>query len=255
MKEVEYVERPLLQVAFTLIAGRPGVGKGALSARWVSRCSTGVLYGTPKNTLWLSSEDDPEIDLGPRVQAAGGDRERVYLIPYTFTLPDHIDWLRKTVAEIGDVGLVIIDPVGNHTGTANTDRESEVRVALMPLAVLANRLQVPVLAIRHFSTMKELSGGAISKILGSTAWVGVPRVVLGVARDVADPAVLHVHPIKGNRVPASEGGRRFKLESRLLPGFKETVVVAVADGGSDADIDQILGTAKTPGRGARRRAS
>lgn len=239
LEEAVFVERPLLQVALTLLAGRPGVGKGALCAHWVARCTTGELYGRPMNVLWLSSEDDAAIDLGPRVEAAGGNRERVYLIPHTFQLPGDIDWLRETVETIGDVGLVIIDPLGNHTGAANTDRDSDVRVALMPLAVLANEIRVPLIGVRHIST-KDVSGGALRKVLGSTAWIGVPRVVLAVANDPRDPATVHVHPIKGNRVPASEGGREFRLEGRLLPGFKESVVCAVAIGTSSADIDSLL---------------
>jgi len=240
LKQVEYVERPLLQVAFTLVAGRPGVGKGALCARWVARCSTGDMYGTPRRVLWLSSEDDPEIDLGPRVEAAGGDRSQVALIPSTFRLPEGIEWLRTTIDTIGNVGLIVIDPIGNHLGVANTDRDGEVRGALMPLAVFANEIHLPVLGIRHFTT-KELATGAVAKILGSTAWVGIPRVVLGVAADNNDPSLVHVSAIKGNRAAGGENGRRFRLEGRLLPGFTETVVHAVADGESTADIDSLLG--------------
>ena len=253
LEEAVFVERPLLQVALTLLAGRPGVGKGALCAYWVARCTNGELYGRPLNVLWLSSEDDAAIDLGPRVEAAGGNRERVYLIPHTFQLPGDIDWLRETVETIGDVGLVIIDPLGNHTGAANTDRDSDVRVALMPLAVLANELRLPLIGVRHIST-KDVSGGALRKVLGSTAWIGVPRVVLVAAQDTSDPAILHVHPIKGNRVPAREGGREFRLEGRLLPGFKESVVFVVPAGASDVDIDAMLAGGKTETGSKRARA-
>jgi hypothetical protein len=244
LEEAEFVERPLLQLAFTLLAGRPGVGKGALAALWVARCTNGAMYGTPRNALWLSSEDDPGIDLGPRVEVAGGDRERVFLIPHSFRLPDDVDWLRETARALGELGLVIIDPLGNHTGDANTDRESDVRYALMPLAVLANELRVPIIGVRHITT-KESSGGALRKVLGSTAWIGVPRVVLAAAQDTTDKAILHLHPIKGNRVPPGESGRSFRLEGRLLPGFKETVVCAVAQGESSADIDALLAGTKT----------
>ena len=217
LEEAEFVDRPLLQVAFTLFTGRPGVGKGALCAHWVARCTNGSMYGTPRNAVWLSSEDDPGMDLGPRVEVAGGDRERVFLIPHTFQLPGDVDWLRATVRELGDVGLLVIDPLGNHTGAANTDRESDVRHALMPLAVLANELRIPLLGVRHISS-KESSGGALRKILGSTAWIGVPRVVLVAARDTTDETLLHVHAIKGNRVPPGESGRSFRTSATRIQG-------------------------------------
>ncbi len=244
LKEVEWVERPLLQLAFTLLAGRPGVGKGALVARWVARCTNGEMYGEPRPAILLSSEDDPEVDLGPRVEAAGGNRDLVALPPTTFQLPRDIEWLRGYVQSInrqgrGNVGLIAIDPMANHTGTANTDKEAEVRVALMPLAVLVNEIHIPTIGVRHLST-KEARGGALAKILGSTAWIGVPRVVLAAVTDSQDHEIVHVHPIKGNRVPRGDSGRRYRLEGRTLPGFTESVVSAVEDGASDVDVDAEL---------------
>lgn len=244
LKEVEWVERPLLQLAFTLLAGRPGVGKGAIVARWVARCTNGDMYGEPRPAILLSSEDDPEVDLGPRIEAAGGNRDLVALPPTSFQLPRDIDWLRGYVRTInglgrGDVGLISVDPLANHTGEANTDREAEVRLALMPLAVLVNEIKVPTIGVRHLST-KETKGGALAKILGSTAWIGVPRVVLAAVADSGDPALIHVHPVKGNRVARGETGLRFRLEGHVLPGFTESVVRAVDDGISDVDVDDEL---------------
>jgi len=139
------------------------------------------------------------------VEAAGGNRSLVGLIPYTFRLPESIDWLRDTVTHLGNVGLVIIDPLANHTGEANTDRESEVRTALMPLGVAAHELGVPIIGVRHIST-KEAKGDALGRILGSTAWIGIPRVVLAAVKDRDNPDVVHVRPAKGNRVRGSESG-------------------------------------------------
>ena len=166
------------------------------------------------------------------------------LPPTSFQLPRDVGWLRGYVESInrlgrGDVGLIAVDPLANHTGAANTDRESEVRLALMPLAVLVNELGIPTVGVRHLST-KEAKGGALAKILGSTAWIGVPRVVLAAVSDSSDPALVHVHPIKGNRAPRGESGRRFRLEGRVLPGFEESVVYAVEDGISEVDVDAEL---------------
>jgi hypothetical protein len=163
----------------------------------------------------------------------------VGLIPHTFQLPDSADWLIQRLRDFEDIGLVIIDPISNHTGTTNSDRENEVRTALMPLGVIAHELDVPILGIRHITT-KEAKGGALMHILGSTAWIGVPRVVLAAVKDPTDPETVHVKPIKGNRVPVSESGRQFHLDGHLLPGFTETVVVASDIGASEADIDTML---------------
>lgn len=257
MKQVEWAETPLLQIAFTLLAGRPGIGKGALVARWVARCTNGTMYGKPRPAILLSTEDDLEVDLGPRIEAAGGDRSLVAVPPQTFSLPRDIDWLREYVEQInesgrGDVGFIGIDPLSNHTGAANTDREAEVRAALMPLASLVHELAIPTVGVRHLST-KESKGGALAKVLGSTAWIGVPRVVLGAVRDTSDPALVHVAPIKGNRRPAGESGVRFKLESHTLEGFTESVVYAVEDGTSDVDLDAHLAGEQSDSRSGQAR--
>jgi hypothetical protein len=114
----------------------------------------------------------------------------------------------------------------------------------MPLAVLVNELRIPTVGARHLST-KEARGGALAKVLGSTAWIGVPRVVLAAVSDSSDPAIVHVQPIKGNRVPRGENGRRFRLEGRTLSGFTESVVCAIEDGVSDVDVDAELAGAKS----------
>ena len=64
---------------------------------------------------------------------------------------------------------------------------------------------------------------------------------------------MHVHPIKGNRTPAGEAGHRFRLEGKQLPGFTSTVVCAVADGESSADIDDLLGDKKSESGSAQAR--
>jgi len=240
MKPVEFVERPLLQAAtFHLLAGRPEVGKGALCARWLSRCTNGEMYGEPRPALWLSTEEDPAIDLGPRIEVAGGNRAKVGLIPRDFRLPRDTDWLRSTSLNVPELGLVVIDYLESHDGNS----DGEVRSTLLPLATLASELSVPVIGIRHIS-VKEAKGNVLGRILGSTAWVGVPRVVLAAVKDKLDN--VHVHPIKGNRIAGREAGREYTLEGRQLLDFPETIVCAVEQGLSDTDVDDLLaGTHET----------
>jgi hypothetical protein len=201
------------------------------------------MYGEPRCVILLASEEDPEIDLGPRVEVAGGDRDLIALPPHSFRLPRDIDWLRDYVDRVekerGRAGLIAIDPISNHTGKANTDSDSEVRDALQPLASLIAEIRIPTIAVRHLST-KDAKTSALSKIIGSTAWVGVPRAVLIAVADAEDQTVVHVHPAKGNRVARAEAGRRFRLEGRMLPVFTESVVCAVEDGVSLIDIDEQL---------------
>jgi hypothetical protein len=239
--EPTFVERPLLQSAtFHLLTGRPSVGKGALCMRWLALCTGGTLYQRPRNALLLASEEDPDRDLMPRMEVAGVDPMRVAEIPPSFLLPRDIEWLRRYAVEmVKDVGLIVLDPISNHMGGANSNADEEVRNVLQPLALLAGQLDAPIIGIRHVST-KEATGGFVSRILGSTAWSAVPRVVLGVGKD--DEGTIHVRPVKGNRVRDEDAGMRFRLEGIEVPGWTETVVRAIDDGASEVDIDTLLGT-------------
>jgi hypothetical protein len=233
-----YIERPLIQAAtFHLFAGRLGVGKGALIAGWIARCTNGTMYGRPRNALLLASEEDEARDLFPRISVAGGDTSRLALIPNDFLLPRDIEWLREYAQIAGDVGLICLDPLSNHIGGTNSNADEEVRNALQPLAILAGDLDVPMIGVRHVSS-KEATGGFISRILGSSAWPAVARVVLGVAQDEA--GTLHVRALKGNRVRYQEAGVRYRLESAQFLNWGETVVRAIAEGESLVDIDALL---------------
>jgi hypothetical protein len=236
--EPVYIERPLLQAAtFHLFAGKLGVGKGALIMRWLARCTNGAMYGRPRNALLLASEEDGPRDLVPRINVAEGDSNRVHLIPNNFLLPRDIEKMREFAEEIGDVGLIALDPLSNHIGGTNSNIDEEVRNALQPLAILAGDLDTLVIGIRHVSS-KEAKGGFISRIIGSTAFAAVPRVVIGVAKD--DEGVLHVRALKGNRLRYEDAGRRYRLESAPFLNWGATVVKAIEDGESMVDIDKLL---------------
>ena len=128
MRSIVFLDRPLWQAsAFHLVAGRKGVGKGTMIADLAARFTRGEL-GERRNVVWIGSEDSASIDIKPRVIAAGGAPERVAVVTDWIQLPRDIDALAHTIATIGNVGLVVIDPVGNHIeiGTYGPVRELEL---------------------------------------------------------------------------------------------------------------------------------
>jgi hypothetical protein len=236
--EPKFVEYPLLQAAMMhLVAGKPGVGKGALCARWIARCTNGEMYGEPRRALWLSSEEDAARDLRPRLDVAGADVSRVALIPDQFQLPRDVEWLQERIEKEGEIGLVVIDPISNHIQRTNSSMEEEVREALQPLARLADVLDIVMLVIRHVST-KEGRGNFLGRVLGATGFVGVARAVIGVAQD--HDGFVHVRTLKGNRVPQTDAGRCFRLESVAYREWGATVVRAAAAGPSEIDFEDLL---------------
>ena len=126
MRSIVWLEKPLWQAsAFELLAGAKGSGKGTYLAGLGSRISR-----SGQNVLFISSEDSTEIDLKPRLVAAGADIERCYCIRQRVRLPDDVDELRALAHDLGGVGLLVIDPVANHIGNRSSNSDSEVRDAI-----------------------------------------------------------------------------------------------------------------------------
>ena len=132
MRSIEWLEKPLWQSsAFQLLAGIKGSGKGTYLAALAARVSTTA------NVLFVSTEDSAEIDLVPRLVAAGADLDRCHIVQKHVQLPDHVDELRKLANDLGGVRLFVIDPVANHIGDRNSSSDGEVRDAIAPLNGLA----------------------------------------------------------------------------------------------------------------------
>jgi DNA repair protein RadA/Sms len=237
MKSIDWLDKPLFQRgAFHLIAGEKGTGKGTFTCGLAARVSRGDLFGEPKSVLLVSSEDSAAIDIKPRVRAAGGDESRIHVIVGSFQLPSDIAALKQTIRDIEDVGLLIIDPLGNHVGGRDTDKEGVVRDAIGPLNAVADEFGLLLLGIRHLN--KDVSRGALASVLGSTAWVYVPRCVLLMAADDEDDALFHIQVVAGNRGPRGEG-RSFHIELADV-GLKEPVTLAVDRGTSNKNVETLL---------------
>ena len=238
IRPVEWLDKPFLQrSAFHLLAGRKGTCKGTYLCGLAARVTRGQLYHEPKRVLVVTSEDSIELDFLPRLVAAGGDPAMVKIVNGTFRLPDALGWLKEKALELGDVGLIIVDPIGNHLGGADTDREGLVREAIGPLNPLADELDCMIVGVRHLG--KDASRGALSSVLGSTAWADVPRCVILMAADDEDNRLFHAQVVAGNRGPKSTG-RAFRLELVDVPPATE-ITLTVPEGESSKNVEDLLG--------------
>ena len=192
----------------TILDGDPGLGKSLLTLDLAARVSTGrpmpdgaqsELPG-PAGVVLLTAEDDPADTIRPRLDAAGGECQRIVLlqsIKETMTLPDgtvkerirlpnltDIAALEKAIAEVG-AKLVIVDPIVAYTAGADTHIDSEVRTVLARLADVAQRTGTAILAVRHLNKM----GGSnpLYRGGGSIGFIASARSGLLVALDPDDP--------------------------------------------------------------------
>jgi hypothetical protein len=233
MRSIEWLERPLWQKsAFELFAASKGAGKGTYLAGLAARISN-----AGQNVVFISTEDSASIDLKPRLVAARANIDRCSVIRQPVRLPEDIEGLRAMAERLGGVGLLVIDPVANHIGDRNSNSDSEVRDAIAPLNRLADELGCLLIGVRHPG--KDRSRGAVASILGSTAWVDVPRAVVMIAVDDQDPTVRHIQVVAGNR-SLNGAAQSFRIEAVPITGLDEPITVAVDLGESTKSVDTLL---------------
>ncbi len=248
MRSIVFLDKPLWQAdAFHLVVGRKGVGKGTMLASLAAHVTRGEL-GEKRDVLWIGSEDSAAIDIHPRMVAAGGDPDRVFVVEKGWLqLPRDFEELGSTIEEFDGVGLVIIDPLGNHITGKDSNSDTDIRDAIAPLNDLADKQETMIVGIRHL-TEKEVKAGALGAILGASAWVQVPRAVIGLARDDDDTSVSHIQCIAGNRLPPDTPGRTFQIVGEKLPELENEVTRAHWLGDSSKDIETLIGQPQPSGR-------
>jgi hypothetical protein len=193
--------------AITIAAGDPGVGKSYVMVALAAGLSVGAALpgangpSAPVGTLIVSYEDAAGVTLKSRIGTCGADERLVYnldgvadgigLRPFR---PDDAHRLEAELARRPDVGMVVIDPVGSLlAGKLDMARDNEVRFALQPLADMARRVNVAVVAVMHLR--KEDAGRVIYRVGGSVGgFVGLARSVLLVCKQEASGRRAVTHP-------------------------------------------------------------
>ena len=181
-----------------LIGGMPDMGKGLISAFIAAAVTASVDLPcgegkTPQgHVLWFTAEDDIEDTVVPRLIAAGADLTRIHIVKTmrkdgkerTFNLVTDLPELRKTVERIGNVVLVIIDPMSAYVGVGkvNTSSTTDVRGFLTPLTQMAAELEIAVIGIMHFNKKADVTS-AMLRIADSLAYVAAARHVYVVVED------------------------------------------------------------------------
>lgn len=234
----------------TLIDGDPGVGKSTMTIDLAARVTMGddmpdgMAGGAPMNVVLLSAEDDPEVTITPRLEAAGADRTRVWLLqgatdehgnPTPPTVPDGIEFIRGAVRSV-HAGLVIVDPlVAYLDAKIDTHRDQQVRRAMSAFKALAEQENCTVLLVRHLT---KGSGGskAMYRGGGSIGFNAHARAALLVAPHPDDAGLVVVAQTKLN-----VGEKRPSLAFRLTAWEEDPTWARVAwEGEVDLTADQVL---------------
>ena len=205
-----------------LLAGQAGTGKTQLAISIAAKLSAGLTLvdgsqHPPSNVLIWTGEDDASTVIVPRFKAAMADMSRVHIIqgvtepngkrrPFDFAID--LPELKHQIAEIGEVVLIIIDPIVSVVA-GDSNKSSDVRAGLQPIVELAQELNCAIIGITHYR--KGIGSQNVSDdVLGSQAYIAVPRVAWGTKRRDSDQACV-IAIIKNNLAPVI-GGYEYAIE-------------------------------------------
>jgi putative DNA primase/helicase len=214
----------------TCIAGEPGTGKSQLSIATIAAVTTGGQWPCGEgraplgSVIILSAEDGAADTIVPRLIAAGADLARVHIVSAVHAdkqrrgvnLLQDIGLLEQKIREVGDVVLVVIDPVSSYLGKTDSHKNSEVRGVLEPLSEMGERSGVAIFSITHFSKSgSNATTRALHRFIGSIAFTGAPRaafIVIDDAENEGRKLLLHA---KNNLAPPPQG-LAFRLEQTIV---------------------------------------
>lgn len=202
----------------TLWTGHPGLGKSMTTLDIAARLSRGAPFPDgrpsacegqrPAQTLLLSIEDGVGDTIRARLDAADADCSRICHVDALYDLRRAPDALERAIEEAGDVGLVVIDPLGAFLGGVDSHKDADVRQALAPLARIADRTGAAILAVGHLN--KNGAGSAITRANGSIAFAAASRAVFLIEKDRDDRSRRVVLPVKNNLAP-DVGGLAYRI--------------------------------------------
>ena len=181
----DYIPRDMTSI----LAGQGSAGKTTFMMYAAAVVTRGGHWpdGTPApegNVLICSSEDGIADTLMPRLLANNVNRQRIHFLDDMFEQGNRrrFDWerdlpkLEKKIEEIGNVALVIIDPIIDII-SGDMNKVQVVRRGLYSLFDFAKAQNAAIVGITHV-TKKSKGKDPVDRITGSGAWVHAVRNAL-----------------------------------------------------------------------------
>jgi putative DNA primase/helicase len=215
--------------SFVLFTGLPDCGKTLVATDIAARITCGDMWpdGSGRAPLGsiivLSSEDHLRNTTKPRFEAADADTSRVYSLEFAlidgksnlFSLQRDLERLEALISEIGDVRMVLIDPITAYLGAGKIDsyKATDVRSILTPLVALGERANVLNLGITH---PPKHASSAINAVGASMAFVAQARVAWLFSYEEENQQTL-MTAIKNNLVSREDRtGLSYRIASKVL---------------------------------------
>lgn len=246
-----------------LIGGPPGLGKSQLTTFIGATISNGGAWpcgegsASVGNVVLLSAEDGVEDTIVPRLIAAGAEMKRIHIVEAatkqdgtgrkTFSLKTDVDLLEAKAKEIKNVRLIVIDPISAYMGGADGNGNVETREVLEPLADMAKRLRIAVVAVTHLNKGGAGTQSALNRFAGSIAFVAAARAAFAVVDDPENDGRRLLLQAKNNLGPKCDGPA-FRVEQRVIDDDILTSSVSFENEYVVHSLDEALAASESPGK-------
>ena len=214
-----------------VIAGPAGTGKTQTTYSLIATLTNGGLggrkwpdgsYAPQGDVVIWASEDDVKDTIVPRLIAAGANLNRIHFIEGTvecgakrpFDPTKDFEYLSEQLAKLPAISLVVIDPIVDLVA-GDQNKNADVRRALEPLQKISLDHNCAFLGVTHVTKSRKASS-AQDRVVGSQAFVAVPRIVMMTARinDGGKDCVLV--RVKSN-IGDTDGGFQYKIAPVQVP--------------------------------------
>ena len=195
-KKVDWLWENIVARGFiSIFAGRTGMGKSFVTCDFAARLTRGEspAYSTIARSacrVLFISEDPPEFMLGPRLLEMHADQQMIRFMTFEamaqFSL-SQLDILEAAYQECGNPQLIVIDPPSNFLGKTDEHKNSELRGVLMGVVAWINRHNVACVMITHLNKAVGKGLDAVSRVMGSVAWVSTARITMVFEQDPDKP--------------------------------------------------------------------
>jgi hypothetical protein len=257
----------ILADKLNVFSGEPDVGKGMTTVDLAARITThndfpdckNELSG-PKDVVFLSSEDDMEDTIVPRLIVAGADMSRIHFVQISentsgtveegiVCLDRDLPALERMVKQYPNTVLIIPDPVIAFLGDADPNKDKDVRPIYSKMKTFAKKLNVGWLFVNHWN--KNQSATSINRTSGAKTMVSAPRATWMFTKSPEDPTRYLMMKGKGNLASNDVKTLAYKIigvpfDFRDGRGSQDTVPKLVWDGETDHLAEDVLQDANDP---------
>jgi putative DNA primase/helicase len=157
-----------------------------------------------------------------------------------FNLTEDVPALEALVEELGDVSLIVIDPISAYLGRVDSHKASDVRGALAPLQTLSAETGATVMLVAHLNKGNG-DGSPMSRVGGSGAFVAACRSAWLVEVDPQDEDRKRriLAPLKNN-IGDDKTGFVFSIQPIELAEGIETSRVVFEPGSVVVSASELL---------------